>query len=122
MRISIRPFSLLVGAAVAVEVVFVTELDIYSSLAPCAKYAVSYNVQSLTYSKCPEDASALQACVCTKNNNLASIASDLAKSVSSSCGSTATEDQASASTVLSAYCNQDKPVTFPTATSPVNAY
>ncbi|KAK1755663.1 hypothetical protein QBC47DRAFT_360566 [Echria macrotheca] len=122
MRISIGPLSLLVGAAVAVEVVFVTELDIYSSLAPCAQYAVSYNVQSLTYSKCPEDASALQACVCTKNNNLASIASDLAKSVSYSCGSTATDDQASASTVLNAYCNQDKPVTFPTATSPVNAY
>lgn len=119
---SLLSLSLIAGVATAVDVVYVTELDIYSSLAPCAKYAVSYNVMRMTASKCPDDINELQACVCTKNNNLAAVASDLSKSVSNACGSTAAEDQASASTVLSAYCNQSKLPKFPTPVSPVQAY
>ena len=64
----------------------------------------------------------LQACICTKNNNFASVASVLSSSVSYSCGSAASEDQASATTVLSAYCNQDNMPTFPAPANPVSAY
>jgi hypothetical protein len=67
--------------------------------APCAASAVSYNIQSQTYSNCPEAVGPLQSCVCTKDRNLASISSAISSSVSYSCGSTASEDQASAATV-----------------------
>lgn len=67
--------------------------------APCAANALSYNIQSQTYNNCPEAVTELQSCVCTKNQNLASISTAISKSVSYSCGSTASEDQASAATV-----------------------
>ncbi|KAK4461828.1 hypothetical protein QBC42DRAFT_226491 [Cladorrhinum samala] len=105
----------------AASVVYVTDLKIFSQLAPCAASALKYNIQSLTNRECPEPVTELQSCVCTKNNNLASIASRVSSSVSYSCGGTASEDQASASTVLSAYCNQATPAAFPTPTA-VSAY
>lgn len=67
--------------------------------APCAQSALSYNVQSQTNDKCPEAVTDLQSCVCTKNNNLAAISSKISVSISYSCGSTATDDQASAFSV-----------------------
>lgn len=60
--------------------------------------------------------------MCTKNNNLASIASDLSSAISYSCGSTASEDQASARTVLSGYCDQDNLPSFPKPATPVEFY
>lgn len=90
--------------------------------APCAASAISENVQYQTERNCPQAVTALQSCVCSKNNNFASIASAMSSSISYSCGSTASSDQASASTVLSAYCNQNAIPTFPTPTVPVSVY
>jgi hypothetical protein len=78
---------------------YVTDMPAYEALAPCAQSALLYNVQSQTYDACPEAVSELQSCVCTKNNNYVSISSRISASVSYSCGSTASEDQASAQSV-----------------------
>ncbi|KAK4200813.1 hypothetical protein QBC40DRAFT_279197 [Triangularia verruculosa] len=102
---------------VSQSIVYVTDLTIFNSLAPCASWAVSYNIQSLTRNACPQAVTELQSCVCSKNNNFASIGSAISSSVRYTCGSTATEDQASAATVLSAYCNQATPVSFPSPTA-----
>ncbi|KAI5866034.1 hypothetical protein GGS23DRAFT_555142 [Durotheca rogersii] len=75
-----------------------------------------------TYQNCPEAVTELQSCVCTKNNNFASIASQISSSVRYSCGATASEDQSSAATVYNAYCNQDAITPFPTPTNPVTQY
>ncbi|KAK4237251.1 hypothetical protein C8A03DRAFT_34820 [Achaetomium macrosporum] len=104
--------SLAVASARAASIAYVTDLPLYSALS-----ALLYGVQTQTYSACPEDVTALQSCVCTKNNNLASIKSKISVSVSYSCGSTASDDQASAQTVLSAYCDPDATVNFPTPTA-----
>ncbi|KAI0378944.1 hypothetical protein F5Y04DRAFT_260694 [Hypomontagnella monticulosa] len=109
----------LVGAQ---EIVYVTDLSIFTVLAPCAASAVSANVQSQTYENCPEAVTDLQSCVCTKNNNFASISTGISKSVSYSCGSTASEDQASAASVFAAYCNQASVTPFPTPSNPVSQY
>ncbi|KAK3692658.1 hypothetical protein B0T22DRAFT_21432 [Podospora appendiculata] len=119
---SVVTLSMALALAAANSVVYVTDLAIYTALAPCAQAAISDNVQYLTADKCPQAVTELQACVCTKNNNMASISSALSSSISYSCGSTASEDQKSAATVLSAYCNQDKVVAFPTPTMPVSVY
>ncbi|KAK0742319.1 hypothetical protein B0T21DRAFT_449013 [Apiosordaria backusii] len=98
------------------SVVYVTDLTIFNSLAPCASWAVSYNIHYLTRNACPQAVTELQSCVCSKNNNLASIGSEISSSVRMTCGSTASDDQSSAATVLSAYCNQATPVSFPSPT------
>ncbi|KAI1656384.1 hypothetical protein F4813DRAFT_364204 [Daldinia decipiens] len=106
----------------AQEVVYVTDLSIFTVLAPCAAAAVSENVQAQTYQNCPEAVTDLQSCVCTKNNNFASISTGISSSVSRSCGSTASEDQASAASVFNAYCNQASITPFPTPSNPVTQY
>ncbi|KAK3401953.1 hypothetical protein B0T20DRAFT_127111 [Sordaria brevicollis] len=121
-RSSRLPLLGLLGAAKAAEVVYITDLAIYGSLAPCAQTALSYNVQGQTRDACPPGVGELQGCVCTKNNNFAAIKSDVSKSVNYYCGSTATEDQASAATVLSAYCSQDKLPDFPQPSISVTQY
>ncbi len=90
--------------------------------APCAASAISENVQYMTEESCPSGVAALQSCVCSKNNNFASISADVVTSVKYSCGSTATDDISSASTVMSVYCNQQANVAFPTPTNPVTLY
>ncbi|KAK3948076.1 hypothetical protein QBC32DRAFT_352523 [Pseudoneurospora amorphoporcata] len=112
----------LLGAAKAASIVYITDLTIYNSLAPCAQTALSYNVQGQTRDACPPGANELQGCVCTKNNNFVAIKSDVSESVNYYCGSTATEDQASAATVLSAYCSQDKLPEFPKPSISVTQY
>ncbi|SPQ26936.1 cbddf3d4-5658-4a1e-a938-51918f1b561a [Thermothielavioides terrestris] len=106
--------ALAVASARAASIGYVTDLDIFSALS-----ALSWNIQWQTYEACPKSASDLQSCVCTKNNNLASISSKISASVSDSCGSMASDDQSSAQAVLSAYCNPGATVTFasPTAVS-----
>ncbi|OTB12143.1 hypothetical protein K445DRAFT_321405 [Daldinia sp. EC12] len=106
----------------AQEVVYVTDLSIFTVLAPCAAAAVSENVQAQTNQNCPEAVTDLQSCVCTKNNNFASISTGISSSVSRSCGSTASEDQASAASVFKAYCNQASVTPFPTPSNPVTQY
>ncbi|KAI1086989.1 hypothetical protein F5B19DRAFT_487073 [Rostrohypoxylon terebratum] len=106
----------------AENIVYVTDLSIFTVLAPCAATAVSENIQTQTIDNCPEAVTDLQSCVCTKDNNFASISSGISKSVSGSCGSTASADQTSAASVLSAYCNQASITPFPTPTYPVTQY
>ncbi|KAI1814204.1 hypothetical protein GGS20DRAFT_585693 [Poronia punctata] len=121
-----RPRSLLpliggIASVVATEVVYVTDLEIFTVLstfpgdhmplprtdttkkaAPCAQSAVAYIVDQQTQSNCPEDATELQSW-CGDNEIV-------------------TDDQSSAATVLSAYCNQDSAVTFPSPSITVSEY
>ena len=62
---------------------------------------------------CPTLVSALQSCACTKDNNAAAVQTKIASSVLAYCASTATDDQASAAAVFSAYCNQAVAVAIP---------
>ncbi|GKT57958.1 hypothetical protein ColTof4_09937 [Colletotrichum tofieldiae] len=96
----------------AASIVYVTDLAIYTLLT-----ALSYNIFTQTYSACGEAPTDLQSCICTKNNNLAAVSTSLSKSISYSCGSTASEDQTSAAAVLSQYCNPDATVAFATPTT-----
>ncbi|KAI1777156.1 hypothetical protein F4818DRAFT_409404 [Hypoxylon cercidicola] len=111
-----------VSLIAAQEIVYVTDLSIFTVLAPCAASAISVNVQAQTNDNCPEAVTDLQSCVCTKNSNFASISTDISSSVSYSCGSTASEDQASAASVFEAYCNQASITPFPTPENPVTQY
>ncbi|TQN70111.1 hypothetical protein CSHISOI_05364 [Colletotrichum shisoi] len=119
MRIPAQPWTavLFIGLSSAASIVYVTDLAIYTLLAPCAQTALSYNIFSQTYSACGEAPTDLQSCICTKNNNLAAISTSISKSVSYSCGSSASEDQTSAAAVLSQYCNPDATVAFTTPTA-----
>ncbi len=100
--------------------VLTTRLPTYQ--APCAASAVLENIQYQTDENCPEATSALQSCVCSKNNNFASISAGIVSSVKYSCGSTATDDISSAATVMTAYCNQGSAIAFPTPTNPVSLF
>ena len=75
-----------------------------------------------TYSNCPEAVTDLQSCVCTKNNNFAAISRETSSSVSYTCGSTATDDLASAYTALDQYCDQSGTILFPEPAHPVSMY
>ncbi|KAM7195241.1 hypothetical protein V8F20_007617 [Naviculisporaceae sp. PSN 640] len=118
---SFLPLSLMISSAIA-DIVYVTDLPLFTSLAPCASGALSYNVMSMTYDLCPPAVTELKDCVCTKGANLADVEKALSSSVSWSCGGTASEDQASARTVLSAYCDQDGTYSFPEPATPVSIY
>ncbi|KAI0395477.1 hypothetical protein F5Y17DRAFT_423085 [Xylariaceae sp. FL0594] len=119
-------FALLGGAAsvAATSVVYVSDLQIFTVLAPCAQSAVFGIIDYQTVQGCPDSATGLQSCICSKNagNNYATIGRSISDSISYTCGQTATEDQASASTVLSAYCNQNKIITFPSPSITVQDY
>lgn len=92
----------------------IADIPFYSSLAPCAMSAVSYAVNYLTNSKCPEG-TAFQSCACTKQGNSAGVQATITSSVKYSCGATATEDFASASLVFNQYCNQASGLSTPGA-------
>ncbi|KAI0164005.1 hypothetical protein GGR57DRAFT_272348 [Xylariaceae sp. FL1272] len=124
----LRHISLLVLASLIpliagdTEVVYVTDLSIFTVLAPCAQSAVSYAVQSLTYDVCPEAVTALQDCVCDQDNNFASVSSEVDSWVGYSCGKTATDAANSAQTVLNAYCTQTSTFSFATPTVTVSQF
>lgn len=94
--------------------VYITDLPYYTQLAACAASAVSYVVQGLTSSKCPQAVTALQSCACTKDQNSAAVFASISSSVLYSCSSTASEDVSSASLAFSGYCNQDAAIPTPT--------
>ncbi|KAM0570399.1 hypothetical protein D7B24_008967 [Verticillium nonalfalfae] len=102
--------------AAANDVQYITDLNLYSLLAPCAQSALSQNVQN-QISSCGEGVTELQSCVCTKGNNYADISTAISSSLSYSCDSTATEDFTSANVVYSAYCTPDKTFDLPTPTA-----
>ncbi|GAW26633.1 hypothetical protein SAMD00023353_4000560 [Rosellinia necatrix] len=72
-----------VSVATAVDVVYVTDLTIFSDLGPCAKSAISGVVDYQTVSNCPEDSSALHSCICSKNagGNQRNVLSSISNSI-----------------------------------------
>jgi len=96
---------------------YITDLPAYSDLGPCASNALRYVIGSMTYSKCPGAASALVSCACLKNQNSLLISGDINKSVFSSCGTTHSQDVASAHAVFAGYCGLNNGTSnFPTPT------
>lgn len=91
----------------------ISDVPAYSSLAPCAMSAVSYNVYTLTNSLCPDGITALQSCACTKAGVSGKVALTISSDALYSCGSTASEDISSAASVFAQYCNQDAPLPTP---------
>lgn len=87
-------------------ILYVTDLPVFSALAPCAQWAVSYEVQQLTQSECQAAVTALESCACTNDNNANALPSSISSQVLFTCGKTASDDVSSASVVFSAYCNQ----------------
>jgi hypothetical protein len=111
--------------ATAQDIAYVTELELYSQLAPCAAYGLWANMYSVTQSaaSCGADETSLQSCVCSNTAERSSFASEMSSSVAYSCGSTATDDMSSASRVLDKYCNPSSVITFATpTTNVVNAF
>ncbi|KND86297.1 hypothetical protein TOPH_09070, partial [Tolypocladium ophioglossoides CBS 100239] len=110
--------------AVSLDVVYVTELQIYTLLAPCARNAVSYNVATETLmTRCGEGQNELQSCICSNTNEFRQVSKSLANAVTSSCGESATDDFWSASKIMDKYCDQAATITFSTPTANiVNAY
>ncbi|KAK7397743.1 hypothetical protein QQX98_012884 [Neonectria punicea] len=109
----------------ATEVVYVTDLEIYTLLAPCVASAISYDVFALTYSTvCGDSETDLQSCVCSNTARFNSLYSSISTDVTYSCGSSATDDLWSASKMMDQYCDQDSmTVTFSSPTTNiVNAY
>jgi hypothetical protein len=83
---------------------YITDLSAFSDLGPCAGSALSYVVQHLTGEKCPSGASALESCACTKDQISLAVSGSLSYYVTYSCGSTHSEDIASAQAVFAGYC------------------
>ena len=81
----------------ASSIVYITDLPAFTSLAPCATSALGFAIQYLTGAKCPPGVSALQSCACSQDQNSAVLSSSISSDVLGSCGTTATEDVASAS-------------------------
>lgn len=102
---------LLIENVRAAGIVYVTDLPVYSALAPCAQWAVSYEVQQLTQSECVAGVTALESCACTQDQNSAAVSSSIGSQVLFTCGKTASDDVSSASVVFSAYCNQGAAIT-----------
>ncbi|KAM0276564.1 hypothetical protein ACHAQH_006616 [Verticillium albo-atrum] len=115
-RSSLSLFLLAAAVAAANDVQYITDLELYSLLAPCAQTALSQNVQN-QISSCGEAVTDLQSCVCTKGNNYADISTSISSSMSWNCGTTATEDYSSGYVVYSAYCTPDKTFNLPTPTA-----
>lgn len=112
VRLTALVASSLLTTAMAQSIYQIADIPIYSALAPCAMSAVSYAVNYLTNSKCPEG-TAFQSCACTKQGNSGSVRVDITSSVKYSCGATATEDLASATLVFDQYCNQASGLSTP---------
>jgi len=106
------------------DIVYVTDLPAFISLAPCAASAVQYAINSLTFSECRPEVTSLESCACTKDQNPTQVSSGISSLVLESCGSTATEDLFSASVVFSNYCNQAENTTppLPAPTNGVTEY
>ncbi|KAF4966207.1 hypothetical protein FSARC_6092 [Fusarium sarcochroum] len=112
----------LIVLTIAEDVSYVTDLEIFTYLAPCVSSAISYNVGMQTYSTmCGDSETELQRCICS--TRMDDVASSISTDIEYSCGSSATEDLSSASKLMQKYCNQNKDITFfsPT-TNIVEAY
>lgn len=140
--IFLAPCASLISLSVAEDVVYVTDLTIFTLLvrrhtpttpgvtlnssfdadsqqAPCVQYALSDVIQGKTYESCGEAVTELQSCVCSKNNNHDDVLTSISESVRYDCGSTASDDQESATAVFDKYCDTGADVNFPTPTDNV---
>ncbi|KAF7555214.1 hypothetical protein G7046_g6615 [Stylonectria norvegica] len=107
----------LVTVARAADIVYVTDLEIYTYLAPCAASAIADNIAQESYTtKCAEDETALQSCVCSNTGELKEMSSSISSSVSWNCGSSASDDFWSVFKVMDLYCDQDQTITFSSPT------
>jgi hypothetical protein len=106
----------LTQTANAADPPFVTDLEIFSSLAPCAATAVTAALNAVTYStsECGAGESKMHSCICSNSADFAAVSSTLAESVTYSCSAAKefTEDMSSASVVLKQYCSPDLQLTF----------
>lgn len=112
--------AMVLAAAVRVrgDVPFITELDIYSQLAPCVTSAVAnaYLWEQDT-TACGSEPTKLQSCVCTNTAELGKMSVSIRSAVSSRCGTDADADQTSAARLLDKYCHPDSTITFATPTT-----
>ena len=84
---------------------YITDLPQFSSLAPCAASALSYEVLSQTNQDCLAAPAALVSCVCVKDQNSLGISSGIASAVGDYCDSTASDDVSRALSVFAYYCS-----------------
>lgn len=83
-----------------------------SPQAPCAQDAVSGVIGAMTSDSCGEAVSELQSCVCSKNNNHDDVLESMSTSVSRRCGSTASDDHESVTSIFEKYCDPGADVDF----------
>jgi len=96
---------------------YITQIPAWSDLGPCAGSALEYLVQSLTYQQCPPGAPALVSCACLKDQNSLLVSEGINSQVTESCGTTHSEDVASAQAVFAGYCGLNNGTSvFPTPT------
>ncbi|CAG9982499.1 unnamed protein product [Clonostachys byssicola] len=122
-RLSVLLYVPFLPLGLAADVVDVTDIGIFSQLAPCAASALSWAVNRESSASSCSGATQLQSCVCSNsaisNKVLATMTTDL----TSSCGGPATDDINSAKQVYTKFCNPDSTITFPSPTTNiVNAY
>ncbi|KAK2057305.1 hypothetical protein LY76DRAFT_594331 [Colletotrichum caudatum] len=85
-------------------------------MAPCARSGVAYALSSMT-SLCPEPASLMAPCICTRNDNSARVSRSMASLVRYSCSNAA--DVTSGLAFYDAYCAMNKGTTaFPQPSPP----
>jgi hypothetical protein len=92
---------------------YMTDLPNYSSMAPCAKSAMSYEMNNLINSLCPADPRAVVSCACAQDNNSGAFSAALVTEVKGDCGSTASADVSSALGVFDVYCSAGKGLVTP---------
>lgn len=96
----------------------ITDLDLYSMLAPCAASAISENISKFSSkSACPTGDRQLQSCVCSQSELLSQVSRNVSAAVLRDCGSSATDDTWSASKALELYCSPGATITFLTPTT-----
>ncbi|OAA78700.1 hypothetical protein LEL_05523 [Akanthomyces lecanii RCEF 1005] len=112
--------ALVLAGAVSVrcDVPFMTELDIFSQLAPCVTSAVTnaYLWEQDT-TACGSEPTKLQSCICTNSAELNKMTVSISSAVSSRCGKQADDDQSSAALLVDKYCHPEKTITFATPTA-----
>lgn len=100
----------------------IDDLAIYDLLAPCAASGLFWPIYSAEdHPSCSSAASEgdpeFQSCLCSNSDVASELAKNISASVSSECGSAASDDQRSASRVLEKYCNPgETTITFDTPT------
>ncbi|KAJ6784479.1 hypothetical protein PWT90_05599 [Aphanocladium album] len=112
--------ALVLAGAVGVrsDVPFMTELDIFTQLAPCVTSAVTNAyLWEQDSTACGSEPTKLQSCICTNSAELNKMSVSIVSAISSRCGKQADEDQTSAAQLIDKYCNPAKTITFSTPTT-----